>query len=163
MVDFLVFFFFQAEDGIRDVAVTGVQTCALPISRDGIEALGFLAAGPWDLIGHEEVPETKIDGKIARHLDRDDMVMNTIETFNSLTVQCAQCHNHKFDPISAEDYYSLQAVFAALDRTNKKYDADPAVARKRTMLEERVKTLLARKSDLDSNVIARAGERLAEL
>src|SRR2546422_10642731 len=28
-----VFFFFQAEDGIRDVAVTGVQTCALPISR----------------------------------------------------------------------------------------------------------------------------------
>src|SRR2546429_7104038 len=30
---FLFFFFFQAEDGIRDVAVTGVQTCALPISR----------------------------------------------------------------------------------------------------------------------------------
>src|SRR5256884_10001223 len=30
----LVVFFFQAEDGIRDVAVTGVQTCALPISRD---------------------------------------------------------------------------------------------------------------------------------
>ena len=31
---FLVIFFFQAEDGIRDVAVTGVQTCALPISGD---------------------------------------------------------------------------------------------------------------------------------
>src|SRR2546422_1634916 len=31
----LCFFFFQAEDGIRDVAVTGVQTCALPISRQG--------------------------------------------------------------------------------------------------------------------------------
>src|SRR5205809_1663116 len=30
---FVFFFFFQAEDGIRDVAVTGVQTCALPISR----------------------------------------------------------------------------------------------------------------------------------
>src|SRR5687768_18215529 len=30
---FFFFFFFQAEDGIRDVAVTGVQTCALPISR----------------------------------------------------------------------------------------------------------------------------------
>src|SRR5687768_17925397 len=32
---FFFFFFFQAEDGIRDVAVTGVQTCALPISRRG--------------------------------------------------------------------------------------------------------------------------------
>ena len=30
----LLFFFFQAEDGIRDVAVTGVQTCALPILKD---------------------------------------------------------------------------------------------------------------------------------
>src|SRR2546429_7152829 len=36
----LFFFFFQAEDGIRDVAVTGVQTCALPISRRQIARLG---------------------------------------------------------------------------------------------------------------------------
>jgi len=36
---FLVLFFFQAEDGIRDVAVTGVQTCALPISRDGLKTV----------------------------------------------------------------------------------------------------------------------------
>ena len=41
--------------------------------------LGFFRAGPWDFIGHVELPETKIDGKIARHLDRDDMVANTIE------------------------------------------------------------------------------------
>src|SRR5580698_3371752 len=41
-----------------------------PDSRDGIEATGFLAAGPWDFIGHAEVPETKIDGQIARNLDR---------------------------------------------------------------------------------------------
>lgn len=37
-----------------------------PGTRNGIEALGFIAAGPWDLIGHAEVPETKIDGKIGR-------------------------------------------------------------------------------------------------
>src|SRR5687768_17746299 len=37
---FIFFFFFQAEDGIRDVAVTGVQTCALPISRALDGALG---------------------------------------------------------------------------------------------------------------------------
>src|SRR5256886_14248408 len=37
LVPYLVFFFFQAEDGIRDLTVTGVQTCALPISRDAAE------------------------------------------------------------------------------------------------------------------------------
>ncbi len=95
-----------------------------PGTHDGIEALGFIAAGPWDFIGHAEVPETKTDGKIARHLDRDDMVANTIGTFCSATVHCAQCHNHKFDPISQEDYYSLQAVFSALDRTDRKYYRD---------------------------------------
>jgi hypothetical protein len=106
-------------------------------------ALGFLAAGPWDFIGHAEVPETKIDGKIARHLDRDDMVTNTMQTFVSLTVQCAQCHNHKFDPISQEDYYSLQAVFAAIDRTDRVYDPDPVLARRRQELKGKPKELAA--------------------
>src|SRR6185503_2474174 len=132
-------------------------------TRDGIEALGFIAAGPWDFIGHEEVPESKIDGKIARHLDRDDMVANTLQTFNSLTVQCAQCHNHKFDPIPQEDYYSLQAVFAALDRTDKKYDIDPAVAMKRRALEAEQANLLSRRKQLDETIAVRAGASLTEL
>jgi hypothetical protein len=92
-----------------------------PGSADGVIAMGFVAAGPWDLIGHAEVPESKLDGKVARHLDRDDMVATTFNTFASLTAQCAQCHNHKFDPISQEDYYGLQAVFAALDRADRPY------------------------------------------
>jgi mono/diheme cytochrome c family protein len=112
-----------------------------PGSADGIEALGFLSAGPWDFIGHAELPETKIDGQVARHLDRDDMVTNTVQTFMSLTVQCAQCHNHKFDPITQEDYYSLQTVFAAIDRTDRAYDRDPAIAARRAELERRKKEL----------------------
>src|SRR2546429_3779010 len=43
MLDHQVIFFFQAEDGIRDVAVTGVQTCALPISA--LDAQGYVATG----------------------------------------------------------------------------------------------------------------------
>src|SRR5262249_14414499 len=123
-----------------------------PGTRDGIEALGFIAAGPWDLIGHEEVPESKTDGKIARHLDRDDMVANTLQTFNSLTVQCAQCHNHKFDPIPQDDYYSLQAVFAALDRTDKQYDIAPAVAKQRAALEAELAKMLSRRKELDERI-----------
>ncbi|MBR9759080.1 DUF1553 domain-containing protein [bacterium] len=107
-----------------------------PHSEDGIVATGFLSAGPWDLIGHEEVPETKIDGKVARHLDRDDMVAATMISFCSLTAHCAQCHDHMADPVAMKDYYSLQAVFAAIDRTNREYDLDPAVAKKRSQLKK---------------------------
>jgi mono/diheme cytochrome c family protein len=134
-----------------------------PGTRDGIEALGFIASGPWDFIGHEEVPETKIDGKIARHLDRDDMVANTMQTFNSLTVQCAQCHNHKFDPITQEDYYGLQAVFAAVDRTDKKYDKDPVVASIRGSLQSRQAALLARRKEFNGRIMARAGASLVDV
>jgi hypothetical protein len=134
-----------------------------PGTQDGIEALGFLAAGPWDLIGHAEVPESKIDGRIARHLDRDDMVANTIQSFNSLTVQCAQCHNHKFDPIPTEDYYSLQAVFAAIDRTNKAYDVDPHVAKRRAELAAAQSRLAAERKGIEDAVAARAGGELADL
>jgi mono/diheme cytochrome c family protein len=131
-----------------------------PGTADGIAALGFIAAGPWDLIGHMEVPESKIDGKITRHLDRDDIVATTMSTFVSMTASCAQCHNHKFDPISMEDYYSLHAVFAAVDRADRKYFADPTVMeqwtkldRRRHELEAELKSLTA-KLQSDAELIA---------
>lgn len=134
-----------------------------PNTADGIEALGFIASGPWDFIGHAEVPESKNDGKIARHLDRDDMIGNTIGTFNSLTVQCAQCHNHKFDPIPQEDYYRLQAVFAALDRADKVYDQDPEIYRQRTELLAQQRQHDARKKELEAKVAELGGAQLVQL
>ncbi|CAK8990093.1 Uncharacterized protein SCF082_LOCUS2093 [Durusdinium trenchii] len=137
---------------------------------DGIEALGFLAAGPWDYISHVEVPETKIDGKIARHLDRDDMVQTTMMSFCSLTVGCAQCHDHKFDPIPQEDYYRLHAVFAALDRADKEYDVDPSVSRRREELlaeqrryDDRLKTVERRIAEAAGPKLAKLNQQLAEL
>lgn len=134
-----------------------------PGTRDGFEALGFISAGPWDLIGHAEVPESKMDGMVARHLDRDDMVSTTIQTFNSLTVQCAQCHNHKFDPISQEDYYRLQAVFAAVDRADKKYDIDAAIGQKRQELTAAEVAASGAKKELEEKRRLRAGQPLVDL
>ncbi len=96
-----------------------------PGDPDGILGLGFLAAGPWDFIGHWEVGESKLDGRIAKHLDRDEMVSAVFNVFMSTTVQCAQCHHHKFDPIRMEDYYRLHAVFAAVDRADRVYRGLP--------------------------------------
>jgi cytochrome c553 len=132
-----------------------------PGTVDGIEALGFLAAGPWDLIGHVEVPESKIDGKVARHLDRDDFVSNTINTFVALTVHCAQCHDHKFDPITQEDYYRLQAVFAAIDRADRVYDADPDTAARRAQWEAALRDARRRIAELADQTSAEAKVELA--
>src|SRR5439155_22613291 len=49
------------------------------------------------------------------------------------------CHNHKFDPITQDDYYSLQAVFAAIDRTDRVFDVDPKLTAQRALLEGRRK------------------------
>jgi mono/diheme cytochrome c family protein len=134
-----------------------------PGTRDGIEAMGFIAAGPWDFIGHAEVPETKIDGKIARHLDRDDMVANTLGTFCSVTIHCAQCHNHKFDPFTQEEYYSLQAVFAALDRADRSYFADAETGRRHAELSEQRRTFEQRIGAIDKVAREKAGPSLIEL
>lgn len=134
-----------------------------PDTEDGITATGFISAGPWDLIGHAEVPETKTDGKIARMLDRDDMVATVMNTFNSTTVQCARCHDHKFDPVRSEEYYQLTAVFAALDRADRKFDADPSMAARRRALEARKAQLMQEKKTLDEEMIRQGGRRFALL
>ncbi|MBK8035863.1 MAG: DUF1553 domain-containing protein [Verrucomicrobiaceae bacterium] len=134
-----------------------------PGTVDGITALGFIAAGPWDYIGHAEVPETKLDGKIARHLDRDDMVQNAIGTVCSLTIQCAQCHNHKFDPISQEDYYSLHAVFAAIDRTEVDYYPDDASMQKFAALQKQKKRLADQIVALEAPLKQKAGDAYTAL
>ncbi|MEO8497092.1 MAG: DUF1549 domain-containing protein, partial [Planctomycetota bacterium] len=134
-----------------------------PGEPDGILGLGFIAAGPWDFIGHVEVPEAKIDGKEARNIDRDEMVSNTLNTFNSVTIQCCRCHNHKFDPFTQEHYYSLQSVFAAVDRAERPYDLDPAVEQQRRELDERLKTSQAALAALAAAVKQEGGEELASV
>ena len=119
-----------------------------PDDPEGIAALGFIAAGPWDFVGHVELPIAKTDGLIARYNDRDDMVMTTFSAFQSLTVHCARCHDHKFDPISAKDYYGLQSVFAGVDRANRTYDPDPATHRQRRALTLEKPRLEARRQEL---------------
>jgi hypothetical protein len=105
-----------------------------PDDPGGIVAIGMLAAGPWDESSQMGIQDGTTDKDIARYLDRDDMIATVMNTFVSMTVHCARCHHHKFDPIPTEDYYSLQAVFAGVDRVDRSYDLKPATAQKRRQL-----------------------------
>lgn len=91
-------------------------------------ALGFLGAGTFDLSTFSTAPVT------FSYLDRDDLVAQTMSAFTSTTANCARCHSHKFDPITQEDYYALQAVFAGVLKGDIPYDSDPDVLRERHRL-----------------------------
>ena len=133
-----------------------------PGQPDGILGLGFIAAGPWDFIGHVEVPESKIDGMVARNLDRDEMVTNTINTFSSLTIQCARCHDHKFDPFTQEQYYGLQAVFAAVDRAERVYD-DSDNKSLRIKLNQQLDSARKATQKIKQQLRKKLGDRLVKL
>ncbi len=101
-------------------------------------ALGFIAAGPLELSRAGTAPVT------FDYLDRDDIVTQTMASLASTTANCARCHDHKFDPITQEDYYSLQAVFAGVGKGDVEFDTDPAIGSQRRHWTE---LLAAAKSD----------------
>jgi hypothetical protein len=118
-----------------------------PDDTRGTIATGFIAAGPWDFVGQVELREGTVDKEKTRLLDRDDMVTTTISTFASLTVHCARCHDHKFDPIPQRDYYRLQAVFAGVERGDRSFD-NPDLSTKRDALAAREQSVKKHRSDL---------------
>src|SRR5262245_61158998 len=124
-----------------------------PDDPDGIIATGFIAAGPWDFVGHVELREGTIEKEKTRTLDRDDMVANTMSTFTSMTAHCARCHDHKFDPISLKEYYRLQAVFAGVERGDRTFAA-PEVMKQRAELEGKQRALAARKEAIQQTLLA---------
>jgi mono/diheme cytochrome c family protein len=71
-------------------------------------ATGYHRLGPWD----DEPANPEED----RFDQLDDIVSTTALAFQGLTLGCARCHNHKFEPLSTRDYYSMVAVFNGLDR-----------------------------------------------
>jgi hypothetical protein len=110
--------------------------------------LGFLAAGPWDDTLIVTVRENTIDHLMGQVLDRDDMVSTVMSTFQGLTVHCARCHNHKFDPITQKEYYALQAVFAGIDRADRPVDRDKATAERRRELLAKQRAIKNRSPDM---------------
>jgi hypothetical protein len=73
-------------------------------------ATGYLVAGVHDTVGIANVEGSRQQ----RANDLDDIVSTTGAAFLGLTVGCARCHDHKFDPIPQRDYYRLSAVFAGV-------------------------------------------------
>jgi hypothetical protein len=134
-----------------------------PQEPDATVALGFIAAGPWDFVGHAELEEGTTDKKITRLLDRDDMVTQTMSALVSATAHCARCHDHKFDAIRQTEYYALQAVFAGVDRADRPVDRDAGMFQKRNGLLARKRALAASLRPLETEEAETRTPEIAEL
>lgn len=73
-------------------------------------ATGFLVGGPWDQV---KSPDPVLTAQ-QRSDELHDMVSTTGSAFLGLTVGCARCHNHKFDPISQRDYFAMVACLSGV-------------------------------------------------
>jgi hypothetical protein len=80
-----------------------------PGDKDALIATGFLRAGPRHVVGGNQ------DEEQNRQEDLIEMTHAISATFMGLTMNCARCHNHKFDPILQTDYYRLQAILGATE------------------------------------------------
>jgi hypothetical protein len=78
-----------------------------PADKTALVATGYLRAGS------EHVVSGNIDPAESRQEVLTEIATNVGQTYLAMTVNCARCHNHKFDPILQADFYRLQAVFAA--------------------------------------------------
>lgn len=114
-------------------------------TTESVIATGFNRLGPWD--------DEPADPETDRFDQLDDIVNTTSQAFLGLTLGCARCHDHKFDPLTQRDYYSMLAAFNPLQRPQNgrteltRYAAAPALAKQ---LEERDASVADHRKHIES-------------
>ena len=141
---------------------------ALGSGDPGVEVgLTFLVCGPLDIVGNADAAQAAQ----IRADTVDEIIRATSEAFLGLTIGCARCHDHKFDPVSQQDYYRLYATFAGVfhdDRLvgpkkrlrERKQKLAALEAKKKQVLEEKS---AVEKASVGPNPIENFDRQIAEL
>lgn len=100
-------------------------------------ATGFLVAGPNDIVKGQD-PQLRL---VQRQDELADMIHTTGASFLGLTLGCARCHNHKFDPVSQTDFYAMQAVFAGVVHADRPLPDSKLTQEKRAAIDAQISDL----------------------
>jgi len=130
---------------------------------DDVPALGFLGLSPtyWKEL---KLAPNVIESIVAE--EWDERIDAVSRSFLGLTVSCARCHDHKFDPISTEDYYGLAGVFASIKLVNRPMVDEQTMASTRAakkQVAQLERELKAISMDTSSDDSAGADKRIAEI
>ncbi len=126
-----------------------------PEEAELLIASGFLRMGPWD--------PAMVKAPEARQMYLDDVINSVGQTFLSTTMRCFKCHDHKFDPLPAKDYYRFYAAFAGTQLAERKAAFLPE--EKQTGFEEGkalVERLLAFANDKKNAILEKQEEAAKE-
>ena len=117
------------------------------LGRDA--ATGFLVTASVLLPG--QIGADDISKRLARQDALDEIVVNTVQSFLGLSIGCARCHDHKFDPISSRDYFGMQAFFAGVEYGDRELTDPESQARREDIRrwKERKASVLAALSKLE--------------
>ncbi|WP_298869337.1 DUF1553 domain-containing protein [uncultured Gimesia sp.] len=121
----------------------------------------FLVCGPYDNVGNQD----PVQAAQIRANTIDDMIRTTGEAFLGLTVGCSRCHNHKFDPVKQQDYYSLYATFSGVFHGSRVLATPEAIQKRAAQinpLNAAKAKLLKEKSKIETAIQARAEKKAAE-
>ncbi len=130
--------------------------------REDLRALGYLGTGP---IYHKD---QRLSYDVIYTFvtdDWDERVDAVSRGLLGLTVACARCHDHKFDPIPTKDYYGLAGVFASTMRSERPtFELDPAVEARYQWLERRLFDLSYSRNLLtgEASTVEGSAERVAK-
>jgi mono/diheme cytochrome c family protein len=132
------------------------------VNAKGIVATGFLALGPKPIAQQDKV---KMVYDVV-----DEQIDVTTKAFLGLTVSCARCHDHKFDPISTKDYYSLASIFAStrsfqkIEGTVSQLYFEPLIPKEVfSLYDEHQKKVNAKKREIEDIVDKEAARYAAQL
>ncbi len=104
------------------------------------DATGFLVAAAVLLPG--QIGKDEESKRLARQDELDEIITGTGATMLGLTIGCARCHDHKFDPITQRDYYAMQAFFAGVDYGDRKMvNADRDTMAQAASLKRQIETI----------------------
>ena len=127
-----------------------------PDSEEALVATGFHGAGP------RHVTSGNQDKEEARQEVLTEMAIGVGQALIGLTVQCARCHDHKFDPISQEEYYRLESFFGATELKEVPTASEDAIAAQEQATAEheaRVEPLKARLKEIEAPFNAQVRDR----
>lgn len=120
----------------------------------------FLVAGPYDDVGNQDPAQAAQ----IRANTLDEIIRATGEAFLGITLGCARCHDHKFDPITQEDYYGLYATFAGIRHGSVELATPEARAERIAKLQplnERKAALERAQDELNAAILKRANAKRA--
>ncbi|MBL8888377.1 MAG: PSD1 domain-containing protein [Planctomycetaceae bacterium] len=136
-------------------------------SKESLAAQGFLVAG----IHNPVIGQSPAMRANARHAELEEIAATTSQAFLGLTIHCARCHDHKYDPISTTDYYRFIAALDGVQRgirTTQPWEPESAASneQRRQALQGTLQTLQSQRGAIHSTsgnaLVSRRAYRINE-